>query len=500
MTRVRRPWAAMLAFAALGLLAGRLLAQDAGRVGPELLDRLPADVAGAFSFSNAAQWRQGPAGDAVGRWMTDLNALEGTRRAWGLLAERLDTDRGVAFDSLLGGQAVLALARKEPDAPLDWLVLAAVESALDVRIVRRTRAVPRKIVFGRAVLGLEEESFLLSTLPPMADGRSVLVLAPAGAEWLLARTLAVSAGRTPALGVGWLREMPADAMVRGFWKPQGEGGTLWPWLWPTPERAHTLAIWATVRDKQIEIGIGPMRPPEPPRNTPARPLLPPEADEGVLLDVAGPSSAIVSGILDRAGLAGLVPEDLRVGPQAGELIVRRGAGRGVELGARLAVTEDGYEPSQTQAPLPMTGRVNLRPLTETPAATTVFGPRPEMAWTLLDRRAGVRELVVAVTAGGRVPDAPDLETPGIEPAQGPALAIVLDAIVRAHPTPMGVRGMARPWALWALMQGPEQAAAEPQANVGGRGVVSLLALFESAGWHFEADPGPVRGRVVLDLR
>lgn len=495
----------MLALVFGALTMGQALATQsptALRDGTELLERLPANIDAAFSVTDAARLRQGPAGAAVQRWISELNALEGTRRGWSLLADRLDVEQGVAFDGLLGGQAVLALARREAGAPIDWLVLAAVDSAMDVRVVRRTRAVPRRIVHGRAVLGLEEESFLLSTLPPLVDGRSVLALAPAGAEWLLVRTLAVSAGRTSGLGVQWLDTMPTDAVVRGFWRPLGQGGTLWPWFWQKPEQAQPLTLWATVLDKHVEVGIGPLQRPNLLDQRSASIAEPPPLAEGVLFDLAAPSSTIVNAVLDRVGLAGLVPEGLQPGGDAGELIVRRGTGKGVELGARLAVAPHEHAGSKPDVSAPATGRVRVRPLQETRAASDIFGPRPEVAWTLLERRPDERELVLAVTAGTGQAVSPPAKNQPTESHDSPAIAIVLEAVRQAPPPSSAVRGSARPWALWQRMQAmPAQNGADtPTPGQEGQEVVSLWALFETARWHVETSPGPIRGRIILEMR
>lgn len=509
MKRMHRLWAAMLALAAWCHLTGQLLASDTlewHRGGSDLLERLPADLEAAFSISNAKDLRQGPAGESVQRWMGELNALEGTRRAWALLARRLGVEQGDAFDSLLGGQAVVALARKEAGAPLDWLVLAAVESAMDVRVVRRTRAVPRKIVYGRAVLGLEEESFLLATLPPMGDGRSVLVFAPAGAEWLLVRTLAVSAGRSPALDVRWRAHVPEGANIHGFWRPQSEGDALSPWFWSADEAAHPLSIWANIAGKRVEVGIAPLDPindsdnpraTDPP-TTRSEPTLP---ASDVLLDIAGPSSAIVSGVLERAGLTGIVPADVQVSRGAGELIVRRGEGLYAQVGARLSVRNVAQAGDKPRTNGPLIGQVRVRPLMETPAAKTVFGPRPEMAWTLLDRNGNGRELVVAVTAGATQPEASSMP-PGAIPEAGMALAIVLDAVDRAPPLAVAFRGEAMPRALWELLQGTGDmdAPATPPGGLEGGRVGSLWALVERANWQVETTQGLVQGRLVLELR
>ena len=484
--------------ARLLLLAAVLLlcasqAEGAPRHDSELIERLPADVQGVFSFDNAAALRTSDVGGAIMSWMVQYDALPNTRRAWGLFAQRLGVSEVEAFDGLLGGSAVLAFARKDEQASLDWIVLAAVESAMDVRMVRRTRAVPRKIVYGRSVLGLEEESFLLATLPPLPDGRSVLALAPSGAEWLLVRALAVRAGRAEALAHDVLHTAPADAVVRGYWRADGGGmGRAWPdvarWLGGA-DGPRELAFWATTHGGVVEIGVLGVGDAE--RQAPA--LETPR--EGVLLDMVGPGEAIVEGVLERAGLTGLVDEGLDVTRGTGELVVRRGPA-GIDLGARLPVTADSAGQVLDGAGASNTRVVRVRGLAETPGSRAVFGPDAQMAWTVLTLRPPQPELVVAVTGGGARAGEGLAEPAEVVAGEAnpQAVAIVLEAADRASPTSLGVHGSARPRELWRLMQGTM---AQGQ---GSPGFASLAGLVEQARWSISTPPGEVRGRIVLELR
>ena len=498
-----RAWLVLIVLA--GTLGTAWSARAADWHEDELIERLPAEVRGAFSFENAADLRTSGVGRAITAWMAEYNALERTRRAWTLFAQRLGVSEAEAFDGLLGGSAVLAFAHREAQLEPDWIVLAAVDNAMDVRMVRRTRAVPRRNVYGRSVLGLEEESFLLAILPPLPDGRSVMALAPSGAEWLLVRTLAVSAGRADGLAHDALHGAPTDAVVRGFWKPNGNEPSrralaFEPWLWGPEEAMHDLSIWAVARGREIEIGLSPMG-----TQSAAAPK-PDAATEGVLLDVVGPGEAIVQGVLEPAGLIGLVPEALAVSRDTGELVVRQGP-TGVDLGARLPITlESASHTGDGQAANARVVRV--RDLAETPGSRAIFGPRPEMASTLLRLQPLRPELVVAVTAGPEwseaVPPKPDPApldpqeaATGDRAARQPqAVAIVLEAADRPSPHSAGLHGSARPYALWKLLRStvvPESAGAGP-------GIASLAGLVERARWAIETSAGKAHGKIVLELR
>lgn len=488
--------ARLAAFAVLVLLLGVSRAVAGPKHDNELIERLPADVQGVFSFDNAAALRASDVGRAVSSWMVEQDALANTRRAWGVFAERLGVSEVEAFDGLLGGSAVLAFARKDERAALDWIVLAAVESAMDVRMVRRTRAVPRKIVYGRSVLGLEEESFLLATLPPLPDGRSVLALAPSGAEWLLVRVLAVSAARAEVLRHDVLHTAPTDAVVRGFWNsdaPMGGERGAWEhverWL-AGPDGRRELALWATAREGTVEIGLSGMGgdAAEAPELQGAR--------EGVLLDMVGPGRAIVEGVLERAGLNGLVHEGLEVTRDIGELVVRRGPA-GIDLGARLPVLMESAARLPEGPGADNTRVVRVRGLAETPGSRAVFGPNAEMAWTLLAQRPSRPELVVAVTGRPEraigTPTDPKANVPD-QASEPQAVAIVLQAADRPSPTSVGLHGSARPRELWGLLQGTVG------EGPGGRGFASLAGLVEHARWSILTQPGEVRGRIMLELR
>lgn len=487
-----RAWLAV-ALLALALLGPRVVrAGDA--LGTELLERLPHDVVGAFSVDNASKLRQSAVGTAVLHWMEEHDALAKSRRAWGLFAKRLGVSEVEAFDGLLGGRAVLAFGQRDGHASLDWIVLTAVDSAMDVRMLRRTQAVPRKIVHNRAVFQLEEEAFFVATLPPLADGRSVLALAPAGAERLLIQTLAVSAGKDEPLSADVLKLAPTDAVMRGFWQPQGAGGLFGDierCLWDQHEPMHAMALWASANGSTVEIGVSPTvgeaKPgPRPPRMA-----------DGVLLDVTGPGEAIVAGVLERAGLTGLVPDGLTVSRETGELVVRRGP-EGVDLGARLPLSTPGARAvipiGQPSADL---GQVRIRELAETEASRAIFGPDALMAWTVLNRVERPAELVVALTAG------PIAATPPPPPDKQPraqAVEIVIEALDRSSPTTVGLHGSACPYELWSLLQSTIEPPDPWLAHSKTGGFASLSALFERARWAVEKASGHVRGRIVLDLR
>lgn len=461
--------------------------------GTELLERLPNGVVGAFSIDNATKLRESELGDALTNWMEQHDAMAASRRAWGLFARRLGMGEADAFDQLLGGQAVLAFGQQHERASTGWIVLAAVDPEMDVLMRRRTRAVPKKIVHGRAVFRLEEESFLLASLPSLVDGRSVLALAPASSEWLLEQALAVSSGKDEPLASNVLKLAPTDAVVRGFWKPQGASGFFGDverWLWGMHEPMHALAIWATAEGTTFEIGLSPTTgEPEPLPN-------PAAAAGGVLLDVTGPGEAIVAGVLERAGLTALIPEGLTASRDTGELVVRRGP-EGVDLGARLPVTTAGSM-AATPAGHPSAdrGQVRVRELSETPASRAIFGAKAEMAWTVLRHEGKADELVVAVTAGPNASPPPGRG----EPPRANAVAIVIEAVTRPSPETIGLHGSAFPYELWLLLQSTIEPPNPRPGQNGIGGFVSISTLVERARWAVEKASGRVRGRIVLDLR
>ncbi|UYV12219.1 MAG: hypothetical protein NCW75_13085 [Phycisphaera sp.] len=492
MNAVGRAWLAVVMLAMA--LCGPRVARGDDALGTELLERLPRDIVGAFSVDNATKLRASKIGDAVSLWMEEHDALTNSRRAWSLFAKRLGVSEVEAFDGLLGGHAVLAFGKRDARSSLDWMVLTVVEPAMDVRMLRRTQAVPRRIVHGRAVFQLEEESFFVATLPPLADDRGVLALAPAGAEWLLTQTLAVSVGKAKPVSADALKPAPIGAVVRGFWQPQGaEGlfGDIERSLWDEREPMHTLALWAAARESKIEIGLSPTAGGVKPGPKP------PEMADGVMLDVTGPGIAIVAGVLERAGLIGLVPDGLTVSRETGELVVRRGP-EGVDLGARLPLSSSGasaaFPVGQPSADL---GQVRIRELAETEASRAIFGPDALMAWTVLKPAGGPAELVVALTAG------PTEATPPPPPDKQPraqAVEIVIEALDRPSPRTIGLHGSAWPHELWTLLQSTVELPDPRLARTEMAGFASLSALIERARWAIEKGHDGVRGRIVLDLR
>lgn len=481
---------AWLVVATLAAVACRpAWATETDAYGEELFSRLPLSVSGAFSFEDATALRTSEVGESIRSWMTEQDALAETRRAWELLSKRLGVSGVEAFDGLLGGNTVIAFDQRDGEERIDWIVLAAVDTAMDVRLLQRTRAVPRKLAYGRAVLGLEEESFLLATLPPLRDGRSVVALAPAGAEWLLVRTLAVSAGKAEPVDADALRAAPTDAVVRGYWEPSGAMGLfgdIEAWFWGPTERMQRVAVWARTDAASIEIGLRPTD------GNKVEELEPTAPAEGVLLDVVGPGTAIVSSVLERAGLTGLVPEGLLVTRRTGELVVRRGPD-GIDLGARLPLQEPvAHAVGMVEPPMGEAGQVRVRSLSETRSSRAIFGPKPQLAWTLLTKDPGRAKLLVAVTAG------PVRSVDEDQTTKSTAVHIVGQAIDRPSPKTPGVHGAARPHEIWGLLNAispPDEASREASA-----GIASVLALLDQASWAVEVESGAVGGRIVLELR
>jgi hypothetical protein len=484
---VRLAW---LVVATLAMVCCRpAWAEETDAYGEELFSRLPLSISGAFSFEDATALRTSEVGESIRHWMTEHDALAETRRAWSLLSERLGVSGVDAFDGLLGGSTVIAFDQRDGEERIDWIVLAAVDTAMDVRLLQRTRAVPRKLAYGRAVLGLEEESFLLATLPPLRDGRSVLVLAPSKAEWLLLRTLAVSAGKAEPVDAGVLRTAPTDAVVRGYWEPSGAAGLfgdIEAWFWGPTDQMQRVAVWARTDAASIEIGLSPTE------GRKAAELQPVAPTEGVLLDVVGPGTAIVSSVLERAGLTGIVPEGLLVTRRTGELVVRRGPD-GIDLGARLPLQEPvAHAVGMAEPPMGEAGQVRLRSLSETRSSRAIFGPKPQLAWTLLTKDPGRAKLLVAVAAGRTRSFAEDQDPKPV------AVHIVGQAIDRPSPKTPGVHGAARPHEIWGLLSAITREGKEPRdANAG---ISSVLALLDQASWAVEVAPDAVRGRIVLELR
>ena len=461
---------------------------------PDLLELLPDGVMFAVAVDDASKLRKAEAGRSILSWAQEHGALPQTRRAWGLLAERMGIDEPGVFDRLLGRATVLGIAPHRDDEPLAWIVLAEVEQAFHDRLVRRSRAVPRRVVHGRTIFGLEEESFLLASLPPTRNGLIVVAIAPSPANWLLEQTLK-KADETRAATPRERAHPVQRSAVRGFWKPSPRRAMattsavdLLDWFGGTAQ-LEPIRYTIDVRGRTLNLVVGEVMSDQG--------LAPASASvaDVVLLDVVGPGNAIMSGVLERAGLRGLVPSDMDVTGGTGELVVRR-AGEGVDLGARLPIARPTSIAETIAVDAPDSQVVHIRDLSETPSARRVFGPRPAMAWTTLNGNEHAYELVVAVTAGAATAEAPASLREAPNPNRSPAksVAIVLEAAARPSPRSSGVHGSANPRALGTILRSIEE-----ESDNSGPEFASLAFLFARARWAIDASGDAVFGRIVLDL-
>eukprot|EP01025_Chloroclados_australasicus_P031805 TRINITY_DN32194_c0_g1_i1.p3 TRINITY_DN32194_c0_g1~~TRINITY_DN32194_c0_g1_i1.p3 ORF type:complete len:197 (+),score=36.37 TRINITY_DN32194_c0_g1_i1:46-636(+) len=119
------------------------------------------------------------------------------------------------------------------------------------------------------------------------------------------------------------------------------------------------------------------------------------------------------------------------------LVVRRGPD-GIDLGARLPLQEPvAHAVGMAEPPMGEAGQVRLRSLSETRSSRAIFGPKPQLAWTLLTKDPGRAKLLVAVAAGRTRSFAEDQDPKPV------AVHIVGQAIDRPSPKTPGVHGAAR---------------------------------------------------------
>lgn len=494
------PW--MLALLACLGVAGRCLGDHT------LLDRVPEGVGLVVEVRDAASLRTSPAGEAIEHWMRQTGAMAGTRQAWGLLADRVGLTTAQAFDRLLGARAVFALQAGEDGQAPSWLVLTVASPEATERLLRGARAVPRRVVHGRTVMGLEEESFLLAMLGSTENGGTVFALSPFASRGLLARTLAVSAGaarplwpdasraidRSTPFTVAWFdKRMLTDNASAVHASPPGPivlAGrvrglrialeALSPAGRPAAEFVH--APWAG--EAETAPGFG--------RSDGER-------DRPLML-VHGPTALALEPMLARTGLGSLVPLGLTLGDGPGQVQARERDGV-VTLTARLSAPgtrdtsraiapgpdapwADAQTPDRAAAEAGASaatsqGLVHLQTLADTPAARSLFGGRAEMAWTRLDE-GGRSSLVVAVAPLG----------PG---EGGGGLGSAADLLVRAagedRPAAGRFSGVVRGHTLWRRLA----------AAAGPGGWPSVLALVEEAQWSFALDGEAVGGWASLRL-
>lgn len=208
-----------------------------------VLDSMPADIDIAAMVENPARHLLSESGQASRSFLGSLGLMNKTKRAWSTLGELLESDADDAVETLMSGRVVLLVDSlfENSGNPLslmstadtNWVVMAEVDDAAFAKLRKKLKPVPREIVAGVPVYGIEQGRYALVMINGHDGGLGRVMLSPKGGRALLERSLEavvaqaklnkvmlVSQGPTPHWepGRAWslALRVRADVVLPGF--------------------------------------------------------------------------------------------------------------------------------------------------------------------------------------------------------------------------------------------------------------------------------------------
>jgi hypothetical protein len=181
------------------LCGGGVMAQQSGPW--ELVDSFPADIDLVAVVDNPAKALLSDEGQASRGFIGSIGLFGKTRQAWGSMAELLGTDADGVIEQLLSRRVVVVVDSliehtENPvmminTADTNWVLMGEVAEGSDafVALRKRLKPIPREIVSGVAVYGIEQGRYALVMLNPSDGQAGRLILCPKGGRDLLERVL-----------------------------------------------------------------------------------------------------------------------------------------------------------------------------------------------------------------------------------------------------------------------------------------------------------------------
>jgi len=178
-----------------------------------LVDSFPPDIDLVVVVDNPAEQLLSDPGRGTRSFLGSIGMFSKTRRAWGAIGELFATDVDGVIDRLLSGRVVLLAdsLMENSESPLklmytadtNWVVTTEIDEDSLAELRAKLKPVPREIVSGVAVYGIESGRYWLVMLNAK-DGESARVmLSPKDGRALLERSLEalVQRGRDADAGV-----------------------------------------------------------------------------------------------------------------------------------------------------------------------------------------------------------------------------------------------------------------------------------------------------------
>lgn len=164
-----------------------------------LVDSFPPDIDVVVVVDNPAEQLLSDSGRGARSFMGSIGMFAKTQRAWGAVGELFETDVDGVIDRLLSGRVVLLVdsLMENSENPLklmytadtNWVVTAEIDEGSLADLRAKLKPVPREIVSGVAVYGIESGRYWLVMLNAKNEQSARVMLSPKGGRALLERSL-----------------------------------------------------------------------------------------------------------------------------------------------------------------------------------------------------------------------------------------------------------------------------------------------------------------------
>lgn len=166
-----------------------------------LMDAIPGDIDFVAVVDNPARALLSDEGQASRGFFGSIGLFGKTRQAWGSIADLLGTDADGVIEQLLSRRVVVVVDSlfEHSDNPImmantadtNWVLIGEVDGGDEAfaQLRKRLKPIPREIVSGVAVYGIEQGRYALVMLSPRDGQAGRLLLCPRGGRDLLERVL-----------------------------------------------------------------------------------------------------------------------------------------------------------------------------------------------------------------------------------------------------------------------------------------------------------------------
>ncbi len=164
-----------------------------------IVDTFPADIDLVAVVDDPSEQLLSGAGRASRTMLGSIGMFNKTRRAWGALGDLFETDADGVVGALMSGRVVVLVdgVFDETSNPLkvmyaadtNWVVMGEVDTEVFEQLRKKLKPVPREIVDGVPIYGIESGRYSMVMLKGIDGSKSRVMLSPKSGRALLERAM-----------------------------------------------------------------------------------------------------------------------------------------------------------------------------------------------------------------------------------------------------------------------------------------------------------------------